>query len=125
MNLSISYCLRVKKFTGRIKDWWGVGGGGRAPFPPPYPYKYLHRCTASNTHAHKTHNIQHRIQNIKTHVHKITNLPVFLYGAWTWLILMGTNPLLGPLEGKGAQNGFVPIQINMSRRQINNRYIHS
>jgi hypothetical protein len=45
----------------------------------------------------KTYNIQ----DTETYLHKITNLPVFLYGVE---ILMRTNPLLGPLEGVGHKN---------------------
>jgi hypothetical protein len=32
---------------------------------------------------YRTQNIEQRIQNTETHVHKITIVPDFLYGAWT------------------------------------------
>jgi len=48
--------------------------------------------------------LEYRIHNTETHVHKITNVhQLFLYGAWT-LILMLVNPLLRPLEGVIPEN---------------------
>ncbi len=59
----------------------------------------------------KTHNIHNRIQNTEhrteyrtrtqnteTHVHKITNVPVFIW-CLDLRILMLANPLLRPIEG--------------------------
>ncbi len=70
-----------------------------------------------------TYNSQRAVQNTeyiiqlqqKTHVHKITNVPVFFYYIRR-LDLMEANPFLGRLEGVGprtfwaqmARNGFVP-----------------
>ncbi len=58
--------------------------------------------------SHKTHYMQNRIQITeyswsKTHLHKITNVPVFDMA----LVLNdfdGANPWLGPLEGVGLEN---------------------
>jgi hypothetical protein len=49
-------------------------------------------------HAHKTYNIQYRIQNTETHVHKITYVPVFFIRRLYLLILMR------PIEGMGPEN---------------------
>jgi hypothetical protein len=50
----------------------------------------------------------------KTHVHKATNVPVFIWFL-DLMILMGANPLLGPLEGVGPWNRFAHIKIITSR----------
>jgi hypothetical protein len=54
----------------------------------------------------------------ETHVHKITNVPVFLWRLGL-MILMWTNPLLGPLEWMG------PHQIHNVPPHINNRYANT
>jgi hypothetical protein len=47
----------------------------------------------------------------KTLVHKITYVLVFyMPPELNDLILMGANPLLGPLEGVDPRNGFVPYK---------------
>ncbi len=65
-------------------------------------------------------NTEYRIQNAETHVHKITNVPVFLYLKFWW----GVNPLLGHWKGfslkiktfrrptlfNGPNYGLIPIR---------------
>jgi hypothetical protein len=44
----------------------------------------------------------------ETHVHKITNVTVFLYGACVYfMIFMRANPLLGPWEGVGPEKNLI------------------
>jgi hypothetical protein len=84
---SLSHC------EGERRGGEGRGGEGREE-----------RGGEGRGKAHKTCNIQYKIQNTeytcsKTRVHKISNVPVFLNGVWTYsIILIGANPLLGPLE---------------------------
>jgi hypothetical protein len=40
----------------------------------------------------------------KTHAHKTTKVPVFLYGRLDLMILMGAHSLPGPLEWVGPTN---------------------
>jgi hypothetical protein len=52
--------------------------------------------------------MQYTIQNTEyscsqTHVHKITNVPVFIWRL-VLMILMGANPLLSSLEGMGPES---------------------
>jgi hypothetical protein len=87
-------------------------------------------------------NEQHAVQNTeyicsKTHVHKITNRPVFIWRLGS-MILMGANPLLGPLERVGPESlDFqgpplpkalemdFPLSKSLLPRHINNWYIIS
>jgi len=39
----------------------------------------------------------------ETHLHKITNVPVFFIWRHYFTLLMRANPLLGPLEGVGPE----------------------
>jgi hypothetical protein len=58
-----------------------------------------------------TYSTEYRIQNTsETHVHKITNVPVF-YLALELMILMVANPLLGLLEGMGPENQMALVSL--------------
>jgi hypothetical protein len=61
----------------------GGGGGGRGLRPAEGGGVVSGQSEFTMSRPHKTHNIQYRIHNTETHVHKITNVPVFLHGAWT------------------------------------------
>ncbi len=91
----LSYALLGGGGGGRERDVGksyrpskGGGGRGQNEFilsrPPPYPYEYLtlptqlHSC--SETHEHKTHNIQYKLQN-SYRIQKLVciKLPMYLF----------------------------------------------
>jgi hypothetical protein len=60
-----------------------------------FSLKYMGSCPLNRK--------KHTVQNTReSQVHKITNTPVFYMGLGL-MILMGANPLLGPLEGVGPE----------------------
>jgi hypothetical protein len=58
-----------------------------------------------------TYSIEYRIQNTPAAKLVYIKLPMYLFFYMDLMILMGTSPLLGPLEGVGHRNGFSPVKI--------------
>jgi hypothetical protein len=75
------------------------GGWWRGALPPPLPIPLTLPTQLQQNSCTQIHNKQYRIQNIETHVHKITNAPVFLYGAWTYCFWYGKIHYSGHCNG--------------------------
>jgi hypothetical protein len=105
-HIAVKFLIVLHKWRGRGRGegepsshppslcpgWGGEGGGGPSEGVGPENHTKLTTCRRENT-----------IHYSKSHVHKITNVPVFLWPL-DLMILMGANSLHGPLEGMSSEN---------------------